>query len=31
MDLGEFRLKVERHQEFTPYTFVKHGELDNPF
>ncbi|MBY0579073.1 MAG: DUF3422 domain-containing protein [Burkholderiales bacterium] len=31
MDLGEFRLKVERHQEFTRYTFVKQGVFDDPF
>lgn len=31
MDMGEFRLKVERHQEFTRYTFVKQGAFDNPF
>lgn len=31
MDLGEFRLRVERHQEFTRYTFVKQGTFDDPF
>ncbi|NNM83485.1 MAG: DUF3422 domain-containing protein [Burkholderiales bacterium] len=31
LDLGEFRLKVERHQEFTRYTFVKQGEFGDPF
>lgn len=31
MDLGTFRLKVERHQEFTRYTFVKQGQFDMPF
>ena len=31
MDLGGFRLKVERHQEFTRYTFVLQGPFDEPF
>ena len=32
MDMGEFRLKVERHQEFTRYTFVRRqGRIDAPF
>ncbi len=31
MDMGEFRLKVERHQEFTRYTFVRQGGGEAPF
>lgn len=31
LDLGELRVKVERHQEFTRYKFVRHGEYDDPF
>ncbi len=31
LDMGAFRLKVERHQEFTRYTFVKQGEFGDPF
>lgn len=30
-DFGEFRLKVERHQEFTRYTFVREGGDEDPF
>ena len=30
-DLGTFRLKWERHTEFTSYTFFQHGEFDAPF
>ncbi len=31
VDLGAFRLKVERHQEFTRYTFVRQGQLGKIF
>ena len=30
-DLGTFRLKWERHTEFTSYTFFQHGEFGAPF
>lgn len=30
-DLGAFRLKWERHTEFTSYTFFQRGEFDVPF
>ena len=30
-DLGSFRLKWERHSEFTAYTFFHHGEFERPF
>ena len=30
-DLGAFRLKWERHTEFTSYTFFQHGEFGAPF
>ena len=31
LELGELRIKVERHQEFTRYKFVIHGEYDEPY
>jgi uncharacterized membrane-anchored protein len=31
MDFGTFRLKWERHTEFTTYTFLRHGPFDAPF
>lgn len=31
LDLGEFRVKVERHQEFTRYKFVRQGEYNEPY
>lgn len=31
MDFGTFRLKWERHTEFTTYTFLRHGPYDAPF
>lgn len=31
LDLGEFRLKVERHIEYTRYEFVSQGAFDDPF
>lgn len=31
MDFGTFRLKWERHTEFTTYTFLRHGLFDAPF
>lgn len=31
MDFGTFRLKWERHTEFTTYTFLRHGPFDSPF
>jgi len=31
MDFGTFRLKWERHTEFTTYTFLRHGPVDSPF
>ncbi len=31
MDFGTFRLKWERHTEFTTYTFLRHGPFDTPF
>lgn len=30
-NFGDFRLKVERHHEFTRYEFVKHGAFSRPF
>ena len=31
VDLGQFRLKWERHTECTSYTFYRQGEFDEPF
>lgn len=31
IDLGPFRLKWERHTEFTSYTFLEQGDLADPF
>ena len=31
LDSGTFRLKWERHTEFTTYTFLRHGPFDAPF
>ena len=31
LDLGELRVQVERHQEFTRYKFVRLGEYDEPY
>jgi len=30
-DMGAFRLKWERHTEFSAYTFIKEGHFDTPF
>ncbi|MDO9010795.1 MAG: DUF3422 domain-containing protein [Gallionella sp.] len=29
LNLGDLRIKIERHQEFTSYQFICHGEYDN--
>jgi len=31
LNLGDLRIKIERHQEFTSYKFIRHGEYDDPF